>query len=299
MKILNFGSMNIDRVYDVDAFVRPGETILARELCFYPGGKGLNQSVAAARAGAQVIHAGAIGEDGAFLADLLREAGADVAGLLQVEGPSGHAVIQVSKSGQNSIIVFGGANQQLPDDYLDAMLAQAAPGDIVLLQNETNATGAIMRRAHDRGLVVAFNPSPFPDDLEALPLACVDLFLVNASEGALLANLSEKADPETVLLALEKRYPNAAVVLTLGSDGVVYRGHGQTCAHPGYRVNAVDTTAAGDTFCGYFLAGLCRGENIDLCLMQAGAAAAIAVSRAGAAPSIPEKAEMEAFLASR
>ncbi len=297
MKILNFGSLNIDRVYDVEHFVKPGETISARTLHFYPGGKGLNQSVAAARAGAQVIHAGAIGEDGAALEAVIAEAGADTTGILHTGGPSGHAVIQVSEAGQNSIIVYGGANQQLTEDYIETMLNKATPGDIVLLQNETNSVDTIIQRAHEHGLLVAWNPSPFPKDLSALPLLSVDLFLVNAAEGAQLANLTEDNDPKMILQALQSMYPSAAVVLTLGGDGVICLYHGQTYSHPGFRVNVVDTTAAGDTFCGYFLAGLCKGEAIDRCLAQAGAAAAIAVSRAGAAPSIPVKTEMETFLA--
>ena len=297
MKILNFGSLNIDRVYDVEQFVKPGETISARNLQFYPGGKGLNQSVAAARAGAQVIHAGAVGEDGAFLEAALAEAGADTTGILHTNESSGHAVIQVSKAGQNSIIVYGGANQQLTEDYIETILDKAKPGDIVLLQNETNAIATIIKRAHERELLVAWNPSPMPKDLAVLPLTSVDLFLVNAAEGAQLANLTEGTEPEQILQALQQLYPNASVVLTLGGDGVVCLYSGHTYTHPGFRVNVVDTTAAGDTFCGYFLAGLCNGETIDRCLAQAGAAAAIAVSRAGAAPSIPVKAEMETFLA--
>jgi len=296
MKILNFGSLNIDRVYDVEHFVQPGETIMAQAVCFYPGGKGLNQSVAAARAGVKVIHAGAIGMDGDFLAQLLTDAGADATELLRVDCPSGHAVIEVNKSGQNSIIVFGGANRCLTEAYIDAMLDRVDPGDIVLLQNETSDVAYILRRAKSRGLLVAFNPSPFPRTPHALPLQCVDLFLINASEGAQLAEVPVNIQPEVLLHTLADLYPNASFVLTLGSEGVKCLYQGVLYSHNAYRVNVVDTTAAGDTFCGYFLAGLCRGKTPEQCLAEATAASAIAVSRAGAAPSIPVRVEMEAFL---
>ena len=295
MKILNFGSLNIDHVYRVWHFVQPGETLSAETLTICAGGKGLNQSVAAARAGAAVIHAGAVGPEGGFLCDLLQEAGADISRLLRVEAPTGHAIIQVTPDGQNAILVYGGANRQLTPDYIDALLALAAPGDLVLLQNETNAVADIIRQAASRGLRVVFNPSPFPADPAALPLELVSLFMVNSLEAALLAGCSPDADPQAILDCLQARYPRAAIVLTLGSQGALWAQGKDRLRQPAFPVSAVDTTGAGDTFCGYFLAGLCQGRPIPQCLAAACAAAAIAVSRPGAASAIPKAEEVRAL----
>ena len=295
MKILNFGSLNIDHVYQVPHFVQPGETLSAGELTFCAGGKGLNQSVAAARAGARVIHAGAIGPEGGFLCDLLREAGADVSHLLRLDAPTGHAIIQVAPDGQNAILVYGGANRRLSAEYIDRMLALGEPGDLALVQNETNAVGDIIRRAAARGLRVVFNPSPFPTDPAALPLERVSLFMVNALEAAQLAARSPEAEPSAILDALQARFPQAAIVMTLGGRGAIWAQGKDRFFQPAFPVQAVDTTGAGDTFCGYFLAGLCRDLPVPECLKAACAASAIAVSRPGAAPAIPQAAEVAAF----
>lgn len=299
MKILNFGSLNIDRVYSVAAFVSPGETIHADSLRIYPGGKGLNQSLAAARAGAEVLHAGAVGPEGGFLLEELAAAGADVSRVSRLDVETGHAVIQVNSAGQNCIIVFGGANTHLNASYVEEVLALGAPGDFALLQNETSAVADIIQKAHERGLKVVFNPSPFPQNAAELPLELVDCFMVNETEGALLAGMDAPAPKEALLDALTQKYPRAAIVLTLGSRGAAYQRRGERLFHSAYPVETVDTTAAGDTFCGFFLSGLCRGRSAAQCLEEASAASALAVSRPGAAPSIPDYQETLAFLAAR
>ena len=296
MKILSFGSLNIDRVYSVSQFVSEGETILAKSLKIFPGGKGLNQSIAAARAGASVIHAGAVGPEGEFLVDFLRSNNVNVENIKRTNEETGHAVIQVNSSGQNSIIVYGGANQLLDDAYIEHILNCGETGDIVLLQNETNSIGKIIRAAHDHGLYVVFNPSPFPGNMQSIPVELVDCFMVNEIEGAALAGLSQPIQQELLLDSLVKQYPDSAFVLTLGSKGAVYRSGSESCKHNAFAVQTVDTTAAGDTFCGYFLAGLCSKKTVLQCLKKASAAAAIAVSRAGAAPSIPAYSEVHSFL---
>ena len=295
MKIFNFGSLNIDKVYSLPRIAAPGETLQASALTLNAGGKGLNQSIAAARAGAMAVPLGAVGPDGDFLARLLEESGVDTCHLLHLDTDTGHAVIQVDEAGQNAILVYGGANQALPEEYLDEMLSLTEPGDLILLQNETNGVEHLLTAAHGRGLTVVFNPSPFPAD--ALPYDCVDLFLLNEHEGAALAGLPDGTEPADILDALSSLYPTASVVLTLGEAGVRCRRGGETFSHPAYAVKAVDTTAAGDTFTGYFLAALCRGEELPLCLKEASAASAIAVTRPGAAPSIPTREEVAAFLA--
>ena len=297
MKLLNFGSLNIDYVYDMPHFVQGGETATATARHVYAGGKGLNQSIAAARAGgAQVLHAGAIGPDGAFLTRLLQDAGADTSALLQVQEASGHAMIQVTPEGQNAIIVYGGANHCLTEAYVQSVLRQAEPGDLVLLQNETSQTAQIIAQAADLGLRVVFNPSPFPAHPEQLPLARVDTFILNEIEGALLAGMPEEQDGDAIFDALRSRYLHAQIILTLGSRGVTAWLGGQRYDQPCFAVRAVDTTGAGDTFCGYYLAGCCQGQAPAQCLRAASAAAAIAITRPGAAPAIPTRDEVESLL---
>ncbi len=296
MKIINFGSLNIDNVYNVREFVRPGQTIHARDYHVAAGGKGLNQSIAAARAGAQVLHAGMIGSGGTFLTDILQEAGVDTSQVRTLDAPSGHTVIEVNAEGQNRIIVYGGTNQMLTDTYIDTVLAQGMPEDVTLLQNETNLIASIITKSHEKGMLVAFNPSPMPEDLTTVPLDLVDYFIVNELEAAQLVGMQPDASYETILDRLAVEYPHATVIMTLGHNGVLYSQKETRLSHPVFKVTAVDTTAAGDTFCGYFLAAVCRNTSVETALREASAASAITVSRPSAAPSIPLYAEVQQFL---
>ncbi len=298
MKIINFGSLNIDNVYNVQEFVKPGQTIFSNSFQVAAGGKGLNQSIAAARAGAPVIHAGCIGQNGAFLADLMQEAGVDISALLTLDAPNGHTVIEVNAAGQNRIIVYGGTNQMLTEDYLDTVLSKAEPGHLALLQNATNLIASILQKSHEKGMKIVFNPSPMPKDLASLPLHLVDYFMINELEAAQLADLPADTPYESILDCLAKKYPHAAIVMTLGHNGVLFSQEDTRLSHPIFPVEAVDTTAAGDTFCGYFLAAICRNAPIETALKEASAASAIAVSRPNAAPSIPLYEEVETFLRS-
>ena len=285
MTIFNLGSINIDRVYALDHIVAPGETESASALREVPGGKGFNQSVALARAGARVRHIGAVGPDGAHLVAMLREAGSDTAHIASVAQPTGHAIIQVDGDGRNSIIVFAAANGTIAPDAVRAALADAAPGDILLCQNETSSVAEAMREAKARGMRVVFNPSPFDGKIPALPLDLVDQFIVNETEDAGLAALGGAA-------------ASAARVVTRGADGCesIAPGRDPVCA-ASFRVRAVDTTAAGDTFTGYYLAAVAAGVDEAAALRRASAAAAISVTRHGAAPSVPTAAEVDEFLA--
>ncbi|MCD7736025.1 MAG: ribokinase [Lachnospiraceae bacterium] len=298
MRIISFGSLNIDRVYKVEHFVQPGETISSKGYLSNVGGKGLNQSVAAAKAGIQVIHGGAVGEDGAALTDYLTAAGVDASRVAVLPGVSGHAIIQVDAQGRNCIIVSGGTNMQLSEDYIDSVLTRnSEKGDIVLLQNETSNVSYIIRRAHECGMRVAFNPSPIPDAPGELPLEYVDYLILNEIEGACLAEISDReCDFRQVLSVLSERFPSAVIVLTMGAAGSLCK-KGETIYEQGiFKVEAVDTTAAGDTFCGYFLAGVCRNLTLPDCLKNAAAASSLAISKAGAAQSIPNHREVEEFL---
>lgn len=287
MKILNFGALNIDYVYDVEAFVRSGQTISAQALTRSIGGKGLNQSIALARAGAQVYHAGCVGNDGGFLIDYLQENGVNAELVRTVDAPTGHAMIQVDRQGQNCIIIYGGANKAITCEHIEDALSCFSPGDAVLLQNEINDVRLIAEKAHEKGMFVILNPSPVTN-LD-VPLQIVDLFLLNELEAA---EIFGKETTEEQLQAMQAAYPNAKFVLTLGENGAVYMDAEQTVRVDAVKTNAEDTTAAGDTFTGYFLTSYFAGESVEKALLTAAKAAAIAVSRKGASPSIPYKEEI-------
>ena len=296
MAILNFGSLNIDHVYRLDRFVLPGETLACddyRRLC---GGKGLNQSVAAARAGALVRHVGCIGADGEFLLTALRDCAVDTHLVRTVDQPTGHAIIQVEASGENEIIIFGGANQAISGKHIATALESAVPDDWVLLQNEVNAVGDTIAAAAERKLRIAFNPAPYDERLDTGPLELVDLLIVNQTEGA---GLSGRQRPDQILAALSRRFPQAELVLTLGASGALYCSAGATgtleVKPP--PVRALDTTAAGDTFVGFFLAARIAGMTAAAALARACRAAALATTRVGAMQSVPTESELASFYA--
>jgi len=290
VRVLNIGSLNIDDVFSVEHFVRPGETIACEGYERFPGGKGANQTLALARAGAEVHHAGKIGDDGLFLRDLLVSSGADCSRLGVSALPTGHAIIQVDSNGQNCIILFGGANHDIGETDIASFLEGWGPGDAALLQNEISSLGAAIEGCARRGLRVFLNPSPIKKNLSELPLEAVGCFLLNEVEGEALCGESE---PERIVAALCSRYPLADIVLTLGDQGLRYHGaDGQTFSAPARRVEVVDTTAAGDTFTGYFIAALARGEGPRVAADEGIRAASICVSRRGASSSIPLRAEI-------
>ncbi len=288
-RILNFGSLNIDHVYSVERFVRPGETLAAAKYAKYCGGKGFNQSVALAHAGARVTHAGKIGEDGIFLRKRLEAAGVDASLVEIVDVPTGHAIIQVTAEGENSIILHGGANRTITRGDAEKALRHFSPGDLVLLQNEISSVPDIMEMASKKELRIAFNPSPIDATIKDYPLHLVDLFVLNEIEGGELTGAKK---PETVLTALRADYPKAAFVLTLGGKGAVCASGSVRASVPALKVTAVDTTAAGDTFTGFFLAEWAAGVEVEHALKTACRAAAICVTRPGAADSIPTRAEL-------
>lgn len=290
MKILNFGSLNIDHVYQVDHFVRAGETLASSGYARHMGGKGFNQSIALARAGAAVYHAGCMGEDGDFMRAYLREAGVNVAFLRTVDEPTGHAMIQVEPSGENCILLFGGANQRIEAAQIRETLAHFAAGDILLLQNEVSGLPALLEEGAKRGLRIAINPAPMDAGIVAADLSEVRWLIVNEGEGAALSGAKNAQD---VLDALREKYPHAAVVLTLGEKGAYYQDENETCFVKAFCAGeAVDTTGAGDTFTGYFLAGIAAGASAKRAMEIAARASGIAVTRAGAAQSIPPMAEV-------
>ena len=286
-KILNIGSLNLDYVYAVPHFVAAGETLLSSRRDVFAGGKGLNQTVAAARAGAEVCHGGAVGADGDMLLDLLRDAGADVSAVARVDVPTGHAVIQVSPQGENAIIILGGANRAVSPETVGIALEKVGPGDILLLQNEINGLDHIIRRAARKGLRILFNPAPMEKAVKDLPLELLDTLIVNEGEGKALAGDMD---------ALKAAYPNQKILLTQGSRGASLWTGSEVIFQPAFPVKAVDTTAAGDCFLGYYAAALAEDLLYADALRLAAAASALAVQRPGAAPSIPVRSEVEAYL---
>lgn len=292
MKVLNYGSLNIDNVYSVDHFVRGGETLSSTKMEIFSGGKGLNQSIALAKSGVEVWHAGAVGEgDGEFLLDMMREAGVNVSLVSHVAGKTGHAIIQRDGDGQNCILLFGGANQQITREQVDAAMEHFEAGDFLVLQNEINEIAYIMEKAHEKGMKIVLNPSPMDEKIAGYPLEYVDYFLLNEIEAGDICGT--QGEGEELLEKLGEKFPKAKIVLTLGGDGSMYRDGGLVLRQPIYRVPVVDTTAAGDTFTGFFIGGLMLGEEPKEALDHAAKAAAIAVSRPGAAPSIPDRSEIE------
>ncbi len=289
MKILNYGSCNIDYVYHLAHITAPGETNCAPDLSLYPGGKGLNQSVAIARAGVPVSHAGAIGEDGAFLRDLLAQEGVDLTYLSQSKERTGHAIIQVDDAGANAIIVYGGANETVQRPRAAEILSHFGAGDILTVQNEINEVPYLLHMAHERGMQTFYNPSPFNDRARAVDLADVTCLVVNEGEGQALSPFQE---PQELAAALHQRYPALQILLTLGEKGSLFMEPGRCIACPACPAQAVDTTAAGDTFTGYFIASRARGYDLEMAMHYASAAASLAVSRPGASASIPQWGEV-------
>lgn len=284
MTIINFGSLNIDHVYQVEHFVQPGETMASHNYQQFVGGKGLNQSLALARAGATVKHAGNIGKDGELLKQTLAQSGVDVSLINTLTGASGHAVIQVEPQGENCILLHGGANQKMTTAAIDKSLQHAQKGDVVLLQNEINKLPEIINKAAELKLRVVFNPAPMSAEVMTYPLDKVDYLILNQTEAQAL---TLKQHTQDILIELKLRFNQTKIILTLGEQGVIFQYREQQVAVNAVNCDATDTTAAGDTFIGYFLAELGLGHNIEQCLQTACKAAAICIQQAGAANSIP------------
>jgi len=306
--VYNFGSINIDYVYRVKRFVQPGETLASESLETVLGGKGANQSVALARAGAKVKHLGRISRSDQWAVDALTEFGVDCSGVETIEAPSGHAIIQVDAHGENAIVLHGGANQSFDAESLAALLNDAQPGDWLLLQNECNALAEAFAIGLEKKLNIAFNPAPMSDSVASLPLQHCQVLILNEVEALQLANQPDAATGKPAATgehrmanaalhnALQARYPDCLIVLTLGSKGAVLLHDNQSVHVDASQVEVVDSTGAGDTFVGYFLSGLLDKLTPEQALKRACAAGALAVTVAGATPGIPSLAAVEAFI---
>jgi ribokinase len=290
MRVLNFGSMHLDHVYRVDHFARMGETIPAVTYTVRCGGSGLNQSVALARAGVEVYHAGKIGPDGERITTLLESNGVNIQRLIVGGDPTGHSITQVDKMGQNAIVSYGCPNCNLTEEETVAAMEGFGEGDLLLIQNQINKLTFMIEQAHRRGMQIAFNPSPYDPAVKELPLERVNVLLLNLEESAAL---SGKKDEKEMEEELTRRYPNAILVITKGNAGAVCIQGGERYDFGIYNVIVVDTAAAGDTFTGYFLAAHAEGQPVDSALRIASRAASLCVSTAGGASSIPTRDEVE------
>ncbi len=290
MKALNFGSLNLDYVYQVAHFVQPGETLSALSQAVFPGGKGLNQSVALAKAGAEIWHAGCLGQGGAMLKQVLLDSGVKLDHLVSVDEIQGNAVIQVNPAGQNCILLFGGSNQCVTADQIEKTFACFDAGDYLILQNEVNALPEIVNAGAARGMKIILNPSPFNEKINAVDLSKISWLMMNEVEAE---QLSGSPDPEEAWKVLHERWPGLSAVITLGSEGSIAFTGTETVRQEAFRVKAVDTTAAGDTYTGFFTAGLMAGLPLAECLLRASLASSISVTRPGAASSIPTKEEVD------
>lgn len=286
MTLFTLGSINVDYAYAVPHLPGPGETLSAHAVATGLGGKGANQSVAAARAGADVVHIGAVGRDGGWAVERLAGYGVQTHAIAAIDTPTGHAIICVDPAGENQIIVYPGANRALTRDQLTALDA-VRPGDWLLVQNETNLQAEAAQKARDQGAQVVYSAAPFDVDAVRAIMPLTDLLLLNAVEAAQLC------EALGVVLA---DLPVPRVVVTKGAVGVDWHEGGKTVSVPAHLVDVVDTTGAGDTFAGYLVAGLSQGMTPHNALRLAAAAAAIKVTQAGTADAIPTRAQVDAFL---
>lgn len=301
MTVYNFGSINLDHIYRLDHFVRPGETRESTNYQRQIGGKGANQSVALARAGAHVKHVGVINHNDHKILDKLSLWGVDTGLISQLDVPTGHAIIQLNRNAENAIILFRGANHSLTKEQVNTALSEAKLGDWVLIQNETNLVKYIASKAQRMGLKVAFNPAPMDVDLTKSIMSLVNLLVVNEVEATDL--IGSNSTIEVFEKVLPEVYPNLSVLMTLGKSGVRYfekQSQGSkkdSVSIPAFSVKALDTTAAGDAFIGFFLSSVVDGENVLQAMTRACAASAICVTKMGAAVAIPMSEEVNQFLA--
>lgn len=299
MKVLNFGSLNLDYTYQVPHIVAPGETLTSLGLAIHPGGKGLNQSVALAKAGAETYHAGQIGQDGGMLCEVCKDSGADIRFIRTVETRTGNAIIQVDQDGQNCILLYPGANRCMERSFVNEVLSFFEAGDYLLLQNEINELSYIIDSAYAKEMKIILNPSPMDEQVLGCDLSKISMFILNEVEAG---QLTGEKDPDKILSGMRAKFPEAEIVLTLGGDGSVYAGKGsdpeaKVIPQKIYPCHAIDTTGAGDTYTGYFIAEYLKEQDPVKALDIASMAASIAVSREGAASAIPEREEVLRCLA--
>ena len=290
MKVLCFGSANLDHVYKVDHFTAPGETQNCLEYAIKCGGKGVNQAIAMALAGNDTYFAGIIGNDGNMLKDALVKKGVNIDYLKISDKPTGHAIIEVDQSGQNHILLYGGTNKEIDFEYIDEVLAHFSKDDVIVLQNEINNIPYIIDHCYEKGMKIFFNAAPYDETIQNYPLEKVTWLVVNETEGAAL---SKEEDYEKILQVLKQKYPQTNLLFTMGKDGSRVLTAEEDVKVNAMKVNAIDTTGAGDTYIGYFVKGVIEELSLVEAANLATKASAIAVTRFGAVDSIPSYNEVK------
>ena len=292
MKILNFGSVNIDSYFRVDHISKPGETISSKTCDKRPGGKGLNQSVALSKVYKNVYHAGLYGKDGNFIKELFKENGIDTSFFEQSLSDTGNALVQVDKNGENSIVLYKGANFDIDKDFVDKVLDNFCEGDILVLQNEICLVPYIVDIAYEKGMLICLNPSPINEAIFKIDFSKLEFLILNETEAR---DISNKHNKDDVVSYFRKNYPNLKLILTLGSNGSIYFDKDQIINQKAYLVDSVDTTGAGDTFMGYFVGSYFDDKDIKKSLDIASVASALACTKNGASSSIPSLKEVKEF----
>ena len=289
MTVYNLGSINADYLYQVPHIPAPGETLAATHLEKGLGGKGANQSVAIRMSGAEVLHIGAVGEDGAWLTARLRSLGVNTSGVAQLDGASGHGIISIAPDGENAITLFPGTNITISSDMVSSRLSEIGPQDWLVLQNETSQQRMAAALAKTKGASVVYSAAPFDADVVASVIDCVDILCVNEHEAASLIEARDLINFEDLGVG--------AMLITYGAQGAAYHDFVSKTVSvvEGHSVNVVDTTGAGDTFCGYFVGRLSQGDGPKKALNIANKASALQVTRPGTADSIPTLEEVLAF----
>ena len=290
MKLLVFGSLNIDHTYHLNHIVKEKETIACQTYNISAGGKGLNQAIALAKTGEHVYLAGCLGNDAKMLEDTLNKFNVDISFIKRVDCPNGHAVIQIDDSSENAIFIYGGSNELVDEEYIDKVLSHFRKGDYLILQNEITKQDYLIRRAFKKGMKIFLNPSPCDEKITSLPLNMVDYFFINEIEGQ---KLTGQTEPSAILDVMLQKYPQSHIVLTLGEKGSCYKDKGNYFYEPAHQVKAIDTVGAGDTYMGYFIFGLKNNLSPLKCIILATTAASITVQRKGAAEAIPTLDELK------
>lgn len=294
MKILVLGSINIDYNYSVGHITTPKETQSSSKMETFPGGKGLNQAVTLARAGMTVQLAGMIGQDGAEVLEKIQDTGVDTSLVRTIDDRTGHAIIQVDEMGQNAILLYGGANLLIDESYVDEVLGGFEEGDVLILQNEISCLQYIIDRAAEKKMFIVLNPSPCTRELLRADLTKVSLFCLNEVEGRAMTSYVQPGD---ILFHLETLYPDSEFLFTIGSQGAFYKKGANQYYQPAISVAAVDATAAGDVFEGYFLSLYLQKKSIEEALECATYAAGFSTKIPGAAYfSAPEQEQVREFM---
>lgn len=292
MKILNFGSLNIDIFFRVENIVKPGETISAKSIEKRPGGKGLNQSVALSKSFENVYHAGSVGDDGVFLIDYLKSENINTKYIKKSDKLTGNAIIQVDDKGENSIVLYKGANFDNDKNFIDEVLDNFDKDDILLLQNEISSMKYLIDKAYEKGMKIVLNPSPITDEIKEFDFNKIDLLLVNEIEAK---NIANKNSVYESIDYFTSTYKNINLIVTVGSKGSIFVNKNEKIKQEGIKVESVDSTGAGDTFTGFFVSYFYQGKNVRDCLKFASLASALSVTKSGASISIPSLCDVKEF----